>query len=425
MAKVVTIILAGGQGSRLYPLTKMRSKPAVPIAGRFRLIDIPISNCIHSNLKKIFISTQFSSESLHRHIFVTYRFDNFTKDFVTILTAQQTLDNREWYQGTADAVRQNLRFLRTEGELILILSGDHLYRMDYQKFIDFHIQKSADISISVYPVPYTLTPEFGVMKVNRNGRIGSFFEKPKVKEDQDQMLIPESTFRQFGIEPAGRTHLASMGIYIFNWDVLKELLENTEFSDFGKEVIPFALNKKKVYGYFFDGYWEDIGTISSFFNTHMDLTNALPQFNFYDEEHPIFTHPRFLPGSKILSSQVTNAILCEGSIINRSNISQSIIGIRTRIGENSRLHRTIVMGADYFESKEHMSDNEADGIPNVGIGMDCEIQNAIIDKNARIGHGVKLINTRGLQDEMSENYVIRDGIIVVPKNSIIPNGTVI
>jgi glucose-1-phosphate adenylyltransferase len=216
-----------------------------------------------------------------------------------------------------------------------------------------------------------------------------------------------------------------MGIYLFNWDVLKELLENTDFSDFGKEVIPVALKRKKVYGYFFDGYWEDIGTIQSFFNTHMDLTTALPKFNFYDEEHPIFTHPRFLPGSKILASQVTNSILCEGSIINRSNVSQSIIGIRTRIGENSRLNRSIVMGADYFESKERMLRNESTGIPNVGIGMDCEIQNAIIDKNTRIGHGVKLINTRNIRDEIQEDYVIRDGIIVIPKNSIIPNGTVI
>jgi glucose-1-phosphate adenylyltransferase len=425
MSKVVAIILAGGQGSRLYPLTKIRSKPAVPIAGRFRLIDIPISNCLHSGLKKIFISTQFSSESLHRHIFLTYRFDSFTKDFVTILTAQQTLENREWYQGTADAVRQNLRFLRSEGNLVLILSGDHLYRMDYRKFIDFHIKKKADISISVYPVQSKQTPEFGVMKVNKNSRIISFFEKPKDQSDQEMMKAPEQAFKQFGIDPAGRTHLASMGIYLFNWEVLWELLENTDFEDFGKEVIPLALKKKRVYGYFFDGYWEDIGTIHTFFEAHMELTAALPRFNFYDEEKPIFTHPRFLPGSKILSAQVTNSILCEGSILNRSIVSQSIIGIRTRIGENSRLYRAIIMGADFFESKEKLMENEDKGIPNVGIGNDCEIQNAIVDKNARIGHGVKLLNMRGVQEEMAENYVIRDGIIVIPKNAIIPNGTVI
>jgi glucose-1-phosphate adenylyltransferase len=425
MAKVVTIILAGGQGSRLYPLTKIRSKPAVPIAGRFRLIDIPISNCIHSNLRKIFISTQFSSESLHRHIFVTYRFDSFTKDFVTILSAQQTLDNRQWYQGTADAVRQNLQFLRTEGDLVLILSGDHLYRMDYQKFIQFHLEKRADISIAVYPVQYNMAPEFGVMKVNRNTRIESFFEKPKQKEDLDAMSVAPEVFSKFNLEASGRTHLASMGIYLFNWNILFEMLGNTDFEDFGREVIPYALKRKKVYGYFFDGYWEDIGTIRSFFEAHMNLTETLPLFNFYDEQHPIFTHPRFLPGSKILNAEVKNSILCEGSIINRSLVDSAIIGIRTRIEENSRINRAVIMGADYLESKAQMEINSKLGIPNVGIGRDCEIQNAIIDKNARIGNGVKLVNLQGKTDETSENYVIRDGIIVIPKNSVIHNGTVI
>jgi glucose-1-phosphate adenylyltransferase len=425
MPKVVTIILAGGQGSRLFPLTKIRSKPAVPIAGRFRLIDIPISNCIHSNLKKIFISTQFSSESLHRHIFVTYRFDNFTKDFVTVLTAEQTLESRDWYQGTADAVRQNLRFLRSEGDLVLILSGDHLYRMNYQKFIDFHVEKKADISISVYPVHQDQCTEFGVMKVNRNGRIDSFFEKPENDEDQERMRVPEEVFKRFGIDAAGRTHLASMGIYLFNWDVLKKLLEKTDFEDFGKEVIPHSLNKKRVYGYFFDGYWEDIGTIRSFFDTHMDLTSTLPKFNFYDEEKPIFTHPRFLPGSKILSAEVSNSILCEGSIIDRSTVNQSIIGIRTRIGENSHINRAIIMGSDFFESEESIAENHEMGIPNIGLGNNCEIRDSIIDKNARIGHGVKLVNERGVQEEITENYVIKDGIIVVPKNAVIGDGTVI
>ncbi|MEJ2538164.1 MAG: sugar phosphate nucleotidyltransferase, partial [Calditrichia bacterium] len=355
-------------------------------------------------MRKIFISTQFSSESLHRHIFVTYRFDSFTKDFVTILSAQQTLDNRQWYQGTADAVRQNLQFLRTEGDLVLILSGDHLYRMDYQKFIQFHIEKKADISISVYPVRYDQAPEFGVMKVNRNTRIESFFEKPKVKEDLDAMSIPPEVFSKFNLEASGRTHLASMGIYLFNWNILFEMLEDTDFEDFGKEVIPYALKRKKVYGYFFDGYWEDIGTIRSFFEAHMDLTETLPRFNFYDELHPIFTHPRFLPGSKILSAEVKNSILCEGSIINRSHVSSAIIGIRTRIGEDSRVNRAVIMGSDYLESKEQIEINSKLGIPNVGIGRDCEIQNAIIDKNARIGNGVKLVNTQNKTDETSENY---------------------
>jgi len=425
MANVVTLILAGGQGKRLYPLTKKRSKPAVPIAGRFRLIDIPISNCIHSNLRKIFILTQYSSESLHRHIFLTYRFDSFTKDFVTILSAQQTLESPDWYQGTADAVRQNLRFVRTEGDLVLILSGDHLYRMDYRKFIEFHQEKKADISIAVYPVRASRAPEFGVMKVDSQSQIISFLEKPKDFDQIENMKVPEEVFHQFQMDAGGRTHLASMGVYLFNWEVLKELLQDTDFEDFGREVIPYSITKKKVYGYFFDGYWEDIGTIRSFFEIHMNLTQPLPQFNFYDEQKPIFSHARFLPGSKILSSEVQNSILCEGSIINSSKMKHSIIGIRSRIGNNSIIERSVLMGADYFESKEEIEKNLEKNIPRIGIGNDCEIRNTIIDKNARVGNGVKLVNAKQLKEQNQEEYVIRDGIIVVPKNSILPDGTVI
>ena len=425
MANVVTIILAGGQGKRLYPLTQKRSKPAVPIAGRFRLIDIPISNCLHSGLKKIFILTQYSSESLHRHIFLTYRFDSFTKDFVTILSAQQTLESPDWYQGTADAVRQNMRFFRTEGDLLLVLSGDHLYRMDYKKFIDFHLEKKADISIAVNPVLTSQAPEFGVMKVDMQSRIVSFFEKPKDPDQINSMKVPDEVFHQFQMDAAGRTHLASMGVYLFNWEVLKELLENSNFEDFGREVIPFSINQKKVFGYFFDGYWEDIGTIRSFFDVHLDLTQPLPKFNFYDEERPVFTHARFLPGSKILDSRIHNSILCEGSIIDRSQIIHSIIGIRSRIGENSVLERTVMMGADFFESKEEIEKNLTKNIPQIGVGNNCEIQNAILDKNAHIGNRVKLINTKGLIEETQDDYVIKDGIIVVPKNAIIHDGTVI
>lgn len=425
MANVVTMILAGGQGKRLYPLTQKRSKPAVPIAGRFRLIDIPISNCIHSDLKKIFILTQYSSESLHRHIFMTYRFDSFTKDFVTILSAQQTPESPGWYQGTADAVRQNLSFVRTEGDLVLVLSGDHLYRMDYRKFIDFHLEKKADISIAVYPVSPSQVSDLGVMKVDDQGQIIAFCEKPKDPAQIENMKAPGDIFQQFGIDPAGRTHLASMGVYLFNWEVLKGLLENSEYEDFGKEVIPASIALKNVYGYFFDSYWEDIGTIRSFYNVHMDLTQPLPRFNFYDEQKPIFTHARFLPGSKILSSEVQNSILCEGSIINNSKIVHSIIGIRSRIGNNSVIERSVLMGADFFESKDEIERNLQKQIPRIAIGNDCVIRNAIIDKNARIGNGVKLVNEKGIDQDTQEEYVIRDGIIVVPKNATIPDGTVI
>jgi len=425
MPKVVSIILAGGQGSRLFPLTKIRSKPAVPIAGRFRLIDIPISNCIHSEYRRIFILTQFASVSLHRHIFLTYRFDNFHEGFVTLLSARQTLESRDWYQGTADAVRQNLNSIENQGDLVLVLSGDHLYRMDYRKFVEFHIRSGADLTISVAPVAADQAHEFGVMKVGRGGRIVEFREKPKDPAAIEAMRVEESVFEEFGVPAAGRTHLASMGIYVFNWSVLKEMLETTSTEDFGRQVIPEAIKRKKVFAYFFDGYWEDIGTIPSFFEANINLTQPLPKFNFYDEEKPIFTQARFLPGSKILHSDVARAILCEGSIINNSRIYDSIVGVRSRIGDGCSFDRTVVMGADFFESSEELARNAAKGLPPIGIGCDCEIRNAIIDKNARIGNGVRLINARGAQDERADHYCIVGGIIVIPKNAVIPDGTVI
>jgi glucose-1-phosphate adenylyltransferase len=422
---VVSVILAGGQGSRLYPLTKVRSKPAVPVAGRFRLIDIPISNCIHSNVRSIFVLTQFASESLHRHIFTTYRFDSFHRDHITLLSAQQTIENRSWYQGTADAVRQNLGFIEDAGALVLILSGDHLYRMDYRKFVDSHVAAGAEISIAVTPVRADEAHEFGVMKVDGRGRITEFFEKPREAADVERMRVDESVFERFGTPANGRTHLASMGVYLFDQSVLRDLLAHTESSDFGREVIPQAIGERRVFGHFFDGYWEDIGTIRSFFEAHMDLTRPLPKFDFYDEERPIFTFPRFLPGSKILASDVENAILCEGSIVNRSRVRESIIGIRSRIGENSRLERAVIMGADFYESRDDLARNRAGGVPDVGIGRDCEIRNAIVDKNARIGHGVRLVNAKGTPAESAEDHAIVDGIIVVPKGAVVPDGTII
>ena len=425
MNDVVTIVLAGGQGERLYPLTKIRSKPAVPIAGRFRLIDISLSNCLHSGLRKIFILTQFATESLHRHIFLTYRFDEFSRGFLTILSAQQTLDNRDWYQGTADAVRQNLAFLRDKGDLVLILSGDHLYRMDYSRFIDSHVRKKADISISVTPATAAEAPELGVMKPNRNGRILSFVEKPKTAAELERLRVPAEVFRNLGPKAPAGTHLASMGVYLFNAPVLEDLLNRTEFKDFGREVIPQAIRKHRVYAYLFDGYWRDIGTIRSFYEANLDLTSPLPKFNFYDEERPIFTHARYLPGSKILCSEVDHSILCEGSIINRSKISHSIVGIRSRVGEGSAVDRTVVMGADYFESQEEIEANLRRGLPPIGIGRDCLIRGAIIDKNARIGDRVRLVNERGIAYQETDEYVIRDGIIVVPKHAVLPDGTVV
>ena len=425
MANVVGVIMAGGQGSRLYPLTKVRSKPAVPVAGRFRLIDIALSNCIHSNVRSIFVLTQFASESLHRHIFTTYRFDSFHRDFITLLSAQQTLDNRNWYQGTADAVRQNLDFIEDAGALVLVLSGDHLYRMDYRKFVDFHVSSGAEISIALTPVRAEQAHDLGVMKVDGRGRITEFREKPKDAADIERMRVDESVFERFGAPANGRTHLASMGVYLFSQSVLRDLLAHTDSRDFGKEVIPHAIGERKVFGHFFDGYWEDIGTIRTFFDAHMDLTRPLPKFDFYDEERPIFTFPRFLPGCKILGADVANAILCEGSIVNRSRIRDAIVGIRSRVGENGRLERAVIMGADTYESREDIARNRERGVPAVGIGNDCEIRNAIVDKNARIGHGVRLVNANGVAAATAENYSIVDGIIVIPKGAIVPDGTVI
>jgi glucose-1-phosphate adenylyltransferase len=425
MPKVVALIMAGGQGTRLYPLTKVRSKPAVPIAGRFRLIDIPISNCLHSGYRRIFVLTQFASESLHRHIFLTYQFDNFHNEFITILSAQQTMQNRDWYQGTADAVRQNLGFFENIGDVVLVLSGDHLYRMDYRKFVDFHLQSGADISISVMPVRADQTSDFGVMKLDGDGRIVEFKEKPKDPETIEDLRVPEEFFRARGVESSGRSHLVSMGIYVFNTSVLREVLRSNAHEDFGKQIIPQAIRQKNVYGYLFDGYWEDIGTIPSFFEANLNLTEPLPRFNFYDEERPIFTHARFLPGSKILSSNVTNSILCEGSIIDGSYIHRSIIGIRSRIGDGCRIEQAVIMGADYFESKEEIARNAAEGAPPIGIGREAEIRNAIIDKNARIGAGVRLVNEAGVRDLMTDGPCIVSGIIVVPKDCVVRDGTVL
>ncbi len=425
MPDVVTIILAGGQGSRLFPLTQVRSKPAVPIAGKFRLIDVSISNCLHSGFRRIFVLTQFSSESLHRHIFTTYRFDNFHRDFITILSAQQTIESKNWYEGTADAVRKNLKFLENMGDLVLILSGDHLYRMDYARFVEFHRLSGAEISIAVTPVARDHVHEYGVMKVEAGGRISDFLEKPKDPAAQERMKVEDKVMAKLGVRAKGRTHLASMGVYLFNTNVLRDLLFRTGHSDFGKQVIPEAIRARMVFGYFFDGYWEDIGTIPSFFAAHMDLLGPEPRFNFYDEAKPIYTHARFLPGSKILASGVENSILCEGSIVNSSRIRESIIGVRSRIGEGSIIERTIMMGADFFEDPKDIRKGLSEGRPGMGVGKACTIRNAILDKNARIGDGVRIVNERKEESRTEKNFSIVEGIVVVPKDAVIPDGTVI
>ncbi len=425
MSALTAVILGGGRGSRLDPLTRMRAKPAVPIAGKFRLIDIPISNCLHSDVRKIFLLTQFNTESLHRHIHNTYRFDTFSKGFVRILAAQQTAENQAWYQGTADAVRKNLRYIKDADEHIIILSGDHLYRMDYSKFFEYHLKMNADITISVKPIFSHEASEFGILRSDKKGWIKAFVEKPKTQELLDKFQIDEASFANFKVEPQGRTHVASMGIYIFKKEILFELLNESDKEDFGGEIIPDSLDKKKLAAYFFDGYWEDIGTMRAFFEAHFELTQPVPRFNFYDEEFPFYTNPRFLPASKITNCQINQSVVAEGSILLGSIIENSIIGIRSFIETGTLLQRSIIMGNMNYETLEERSENQKNNRPNLGIGNNCIIRNAIVDMNCKIGNNVQLINKDNKQHDDGENYAIREGIIVIPKGSVITDNTII
>jgi len=427
--RVTSIILAGGQGKRLHPLTKSRSKPAVPIGGKFRLIDIPLSNCLNHGIRQIWVLTQFASESLHRHIFRSYRLDHFSQGFVSILAATQAPDDGkgrtpngglEWYQGTADAVRKNLHNFMQSGETVLLLSGDHLYRMDFEKFINFHYENKADLTLSVVPVPRSTVSELGILKMDPRYKVMDFKEKPTDGKIIDDFAIPDELREKSGGRAEEKTHVGSMGIYLFNKKVLLDILEKYEdFDDFGKQIIPAAINECNVYAYPFSGYWEDIGTIKAFFDAHIALTLDNPPFNFYDQEKPIFTHARFLPAAKFSGSAIDSSVICEGSIIGNANISESIIGVRSVIRDKSKLSRVIFMGADSYDS-------ENCGSRPLGIGRHCRITNAIIDKDVSIGDGVQLVNAKNLQNADLENgIVIRDGIIVVPKGTLVPSGYVL
>jgi len=410
--KVTSIILAGGQGSRLHPLTQSRSKPAVPIGGKFRLIDIPISNCLHHGIRSIWVLTQFASESLHRHIFQAYRLDAFSGGFVSVLAASQTVDNKGWYQGTADAVRKNLTNFSDAGDTIMLLSGDHLYRMDFTQFIKFHHSHKADITLSVIPVARERVPELGVVKMDSDYRVLDFVEKPKEEDVIKSYEIP-AELRQKSFGGDELTHVGSMGIYLFNKKVLFDVLEQWDFDDFGKQIIPAAMKKYKVFAYPFAGYWEDIGTIKSFFDAHMDMTTANPPFNFYDELHPIFTNARFLPAAKITGANVDSSIICEGSMIENAKITNCVIGVRSIIRDGSHLSRVILMGADTYETEQPDK-------PNIGIGKNCHIRNAIIDKDVCIGDGAVLINKDSIENGERDGIVIHDGIIIVPKGVNVP-----
>ena len=424
-SNVLSVIMGGGQGTRLFPLTKERSKPAVPLAGKYRLVDIPISNCINSNLKRVYLLTQFNSASLHRHISQSYKFDHFSGGFVEILAAEQTFTDNSWYQGTADAVRKNLtHFLNHDFDYMLILSGDQLYRMDFRRIVAQHIETYADVTIATIPVPLAEAQSLGIMEINPERRITRFVEKPKDPAVLESLKLDRASYEKLGIEGDEDFCLASMGIYVFNRDVLVRLLNNN-LADFGKHIIPAAIANDRVFSYVFQGYWEDIGTIRSFFNANLDVTSELPRFNFFDMSSPIFSHPRFLPASKINGAHINHAVVSDGCIINHANISHSIIGIRSLVEAGSQLHRVILLGGDYYESQSSILENELLGRPRMGIGQNTRIENAIIDKNARIGDNV-VISPEGKPENMDhELYFIRDGVVIIPKNGYIPHGMTI
>jgi glucose-1-phosphate adenylyltransferase len=425
---ILAVILGGGAGTRLSPLTLLRSKPAVPLGGKYRLVDIPISNCINSDILKIFVLTQYNSASLNKHIATTYRFSQFSNGFVEILAAEQTPQNPQWFQGTADAVRQVLPHIYDWGiDTLLILSGDHLYRMDYRKFIARHFETEADVTISVVPFVREQAEDFGLMKMEPTGQITEFREKPK-GEALEEMRVDTTPFGLSAEEAARRPFLASMGIYVFKFDWLVELLKrDPSWNDFGKQVIPAAIETGNVQGYLFDDYWEDIGTIDAFHRANLDLTATIPKFNLFDTDAPVYTRARYLPPSKVNNCHINSSIISEGCIISRAVITRSLIGVRTRIDFGASIEDTYVMGADFYQSIDEMERDAREGKPRIGIGEGSVIRNAIIDKNARIGAGVRLVNERRLVDEAAPDgsWYVRDGIIIVPKNGIVRDGTVV
>jgi glucose-1-phosphate adenylyltransferase len=425
--KVIAIILGGGVGKRLFPLTKQRAKPAVPLAGKYRLIDVPVSNCINSEILKIYILTQYNSASLNRHISRTYRFSRFTNGFVEVLAAEITPQSAEWFQGTADAVRQCFSHVdEADCDTILVLAGDHLYRMDYRQFLERHEATHADVTVSLTAAREEDASGFGLVKLDESGRVVEFREKPQ-GEELNGMRGDTALLGLAAEEAARRPFLASMGIYVFKKQVLQKLLyeDYPTAVDFGKDLIPGALAKYDVQAHLFDGYWEDIGTIGAFYRANLALTHPLPAFNFFDTQAPMYTRARFLPGSKMLDCQIRSSFITEGCIINGANVTDSIVGIRSRIGHGSRLEGVLMMGADFYQTLEDLQRDIDRGHPRVGVGANCTIRRAILDKNARIGAGVQIINRDGRTEEDGDGYNIRDGIVIIPKDGVIEDGRVI
>jgi glucose-1-phosphate adenylyltransferase len=427
-AKLLAVILGGGAGNRLFPLTQQRSKPAVPLGGKYRLVDIALSNCINSDILRTFVLTQFNSASLNRHIAQTYRFSQFSNGFVEILAAEQTHESPQWFQGTADAVRQVLPHIRDWGiDTLLILSGDHLYRMDYRDFLERHHSSNADVTVSVIPCEARSASEFGLLKTDETGHIVEFKEKPK----GDDLLSMQVDTTKLGLdanEAQRRPYLASMGIYVFKYEHLEQLLaEDQEHMDFGKHIIPAAIKSRHVQAYMFDGYWEDIGTIGAFYRANLDLTTKIPKFNLFDAEAPVFTRARYLPPSKVEESEINDSIISDGCIIIGAKVNNSVVGLRSRISKSVQMDSAYMMGADYYQTFEEMRSDLGKGLPRVGIGEGTVIKHAIIDKNARIGKDARLLNEAGVveADGPGGAYFIRDSIIIVPKNAVIADGAVI
>jgi len=411
MNDILAVILGGGRGSRLFPLTKFRSKPAVPIAGKYRLVDIPLSNCINSGIYRINVLTQFNSHSLHRHINQTYNFDKFHTGFVEILAAEQTPESADWYQGTADALRKQIFQIRSSrAKYVLILAGDHLYRMDYAPMAEFHWEHNADITVAVQPVLREEASRLGILKRGQEYRISDFAEKPT-----DPAVLSKLVSRA----DEERLYLGSMGIYLFNTQVLIELLrDNPGFDDFGGDIIPHAIHNRAVYGFDFDGYWRDIGTIRSFYEANLELACQNPPFNFFDSQRPVYTHSRFLPGSVVEDSNLKDVLLADGCQIQQAQITHSVIGVRSIIAAGTRIKDSILMGADYY-----LEANADPAKPPIGIGSGCSIEGAIIDKNARLGTNVSIRPFPAGTDITNENWVVQDGIVVIPKNGMLPSGT--
>ena len=422
--RVLSVIMGGGRGTRLYPLTKERCKPAVPLAGKYRLVDIPISNCLNSGFNRIFLLTQFLTASLHRHINKSFHFDPFGAGFIDLLSAEQTNLSTSWYEGTADAVRRNLEHFDSHAhDLILILSGDQLYRMDFRKIIDQHVATGADVTIAAIPFPVSKVEGLGLMRVNDDLSIKEFVEKPKDPAVIDSLTISSALEQKLEACPEKRC-LASMGIYVFSRAVLRESLDN-KMKDFGKEVIPALLGKAKLFSYIFEGYWEDIGTVRAFFEANLALAQPLPPFNFFDRNSPIYTHPRYLPASKINRCNIDHVVIGDGCLVTDSSLKHSVIGIRSILGENSHFEDVVMMGADYYQTKQEVQADKEKGRPRIGVGLNCRIKRTIIDKNARIGDNVSLSPEGKADGDYAHEVVIRDGILCVCKGAVIPSAFVL